>query len=321
MVHIYNDYSYLYEIGFKTPLSTIEIPVATAATEVKANGFTANWTLSPSATSYTLRVVPKPAATLLMTETFGNCTSAGALDISNNLDTYLDNAGWTGSKLYTAVGGVRMGTGSSKSTLISPALDLSANNKVSARIKVQTFNNDTNCDLKISCGDASETITVPDNNVAEYSVVLDCTNEDQNVKFETTVNGKRVVITEIELYSGDITKQTKAFDETIFTGITDLSCAVTGLQPATTYLYDVMAVNGTMQSRWSNKIEVVTLDGGPSVPGDVNGDGEVTSYDVTLLYNLILNGDNSDIVYGDQDGDGEITSHDITFVYNILLGN
>ena len=71
--------------------------------------------------------------------------------------------------------------------------------------------------------------------------------------------------------------------------------------------------------KWSNKIEVATLAGG--LPGDVDGDGVVTSYDVTALYNFLLNGDDSGIVNGDQDGDGVITASDITTVYSILLGN
>ncbi|MBR5087430.1 MAG: hypothetical protein IKX31_10545, partial [Muribaculaceae bacterium] len=52
-----------------------------------------------------------------------------------------------------------------------------------------------------------------------------------------------------------------------------------------------------------------------------NGDGIVSSVDVTALYNWLLNGDASAIVNGDQDGDGIITSVDITIIYNILLGN
>ena len=58
-----------------------------------------------------------------------------------------------------------------------------------------------------------------------------------------------------------------------------------------------------------------------AIPGDVNGDGHVSSVDVTALYNYLLNSDDSDIVNGDQDGDGHISSVDITVVYNILLGN
>lgn len=53
---------------------------------------------------------------------------------------------------------------------------------------------------------------------------------------------------------------------------------------------------------------------------DVNGDGLISSIDVTALYNYLLNGDDSAIVNGDLDGDGVISSVDVTIVYNILLG-
>lgn len=59
----------------------------------------------------------------------------------------------------------------------------------------------------------------------------------------------------------------------------------------------------------------------PVVAGDVNGDGSVTSADITALYNYLLNSDTSNIVNGDQNSDGNITSSDITWVYNILLGS
>jgi len=58
-----------------------------------------------------------------------------------------------------------------------------------------------------------------------------------------------------------------------------------------------------------------------TIPGDVNGDGSVTSVDVTALYNYLLSGDASSLVNGDQDRDGSITATDITTIYNILLGN
>ena len=66
----------------------------------------------------------------------------------------------------------------------------------------------------------------------------------------------------------------------------------------------------------------VTINGTATfMPGDVNGDGSVTSADVTALYNYLLNNDSSSIVNGDQNGDGEITSADVTAVYNVLLGS
>lgn len=57
-----------------------------------------------------------------------------------------------------------------------------------------------------------------------------------------------------------------------------------------------------------------------AVTGDVDGDGVVTSSDVTALYSYLLNDDMTYYSTSDVDGDGSITSADITAVYNILLG-
>lgn len=57
------------------------------------------------------------------------------------------------------------------------------------------------------------------------------------------------------------------------------------------------------------------------VPGDVNGDGAVTSADVTCVYNYLLNNDETFIDTCDVNGDGAVTSADVTVIYNILLGN
>jgi hypothetical protein len=57
-----------------------------------------------------------------------------------------------------------------------------------------------------------------------------------------------------------------------------------------------------------------------SVPeGDVNCDGVVTAYDVTCIYNYLLNGDDFYQITCDVDGNGEITAHDITTLYDILF--
>lgn len=56
------------------------------------------------------------------------------------------------------------------------------------------------------------------------------------------------------------------------------------------------------------------------VRGDVNGDGSLTSADVTCMYNYLLNGDETYAATSDVDGDGYITSGDITVLYNLLMG-
>ena len=54
--------------------------------------------------------------------------------------------------------------------------------------------------------------------------------------------------------------------------------------------------------------------------GDVNGDGAVTSADITALYNYLLTSDDTYVATSDVDGDGNVTSADVTAIYNILLG-
>ncbi|MBR5118964.1 MAG: CotH kinase family protein [Muribaculaceae bacterium] len=64
------------------------------------------------------------------------------------------------------------------------------------------------------------------------------------------------------------------------------------------------------------------LDERWSVPeGDVNCDGTVTAYDVTAIYNYLLNGDDTFLITSDVNNDGDITAADITALYGILLGN
>lgn len=68
--------------------------------------------------------------------------------------------------------------------------------------------------------------------------------------------------------------------------------------------------------RWKNCINVVEYE-----EGDVNCDGVVTSYDVTALYNYLLNNDMTYYSSCDINGDGVVTAADVTAIYDILLGN
>ena len=96
------------------------------------------------------------------------------------------------------------------------------------------------------------------------------------------------------------------------------NCKVT--KPEGGYSDGIEIVAPGSTSMWWGELEIVAT-GSQGVPGDVDGDGHVSSVDVTALYNYLLNNDDSAIVNGDQDGDGHISSVDVTFVYNILLGN
>ena len=89
----------------------------------------------------------------------------------------------------------------------------------------------------------------------------------------------------------------------------------------TTQTADLEYVAGGVYNLAGKLLYTVPAGGGDTpVPGDVNGDGNVTAADVTALYSVLLNNDQSNVVNGDQTGDGIITAADITAVYNVLLG-
>lgn len=525
-VRIYNDYSRLYEIAFKTPLQNetpVEItkPVAVDATNINTASFTANWNPCEGATSYTLRVMPKHDGEILLVEGFSKFTEEGTVNIGNNLDDYMDNAGWWGSEIYSAVGGMQISSSTTNGYIISAVFELPANNeKITVQFKAKPNNADAFCGMDVTCGGSSESIVITGDSEQEYNVVLDCDMTFGQVVFSsTTLPDGRVIMSDLKIYAGDITdsevgrvEEILDGEQIIVTGIVGTSYNVTELAAGTTYVYDVKAIYGEEESGWSNQITVTTLEDGttpldfvlengvdgeqytisnplavvdiadnanyafltdgkdnwicvtatnnnyfqtlrniqfveggtlkgtlsgiglnpvltinaapqstasvvefeiekidlsdgelepkvnqvidvvgwwnngalyafaPStgdqgqsmtldwtwgaesctlenskqyevrcamnindegyigyalrlpdeaiaedivavIVGDVNGDGDVTSADVTALYNWLLNGDDSDIVNGDQDADGSITTHDVTVVYNILLGS
>ena len=306
------------------------------ATDVTETSFKALWT-DPTPTtnvaSYTLEVkeYDPNAATLLLEENFNKFTAAVNTDISSSLDSWMDNKGWTGSKLYREVGGIRLGTSSAVGVLTSPALDLSdSEGKITVMFTAKLYNNDKDPELTISCGNAKQTLGMTATDT-EYTVVLDVpTQAGQKIEFATTKNGKRVVINHIEIHNGDVSEAatmlkaaTEQGDATyrLITGITNRYYTVLGLTPAKTYRFKVKALyaDGT-ESNWT-KNKQVTLLGQSGILGDVDGNGTVDVTDVNILVNIVLGKDAADN-YGsnaDIDGNGTVDVTDVNLVVNIIL--
>ena len=89
----------------------------------------------------------------------------------------------------------------------------------------------------------------------------------------------------------------------------------------------LVAYNGNVQAG-SNSLSSVLMmmfstgseSGESYIVEDVNRDGNITSADVTAIYDYLLNNDQTFVEYCDVNGDGAITSSDITKIYNILMG-
>lgn len=309
------------------PLPT---PVAAEATAVSGDGFTANWSACEDAVSYTLKVTPKGDAEVILTETFAKCKETVTSNFK--LDTYMDNPGWTGSAMYIEPGGVRLSSGKNAGSITSPALDLAGSNgKTTVMVKAKCYNSDTNCSLTIKVGDASEKVTVESSTEQTFVVTLDCVQDAAQQLTLSAIQGKRVVITGIEVYSGDASsmlsaparvasEDRKPSGEIIVTGITTTSYKLTGLSPETEYKYVVKAIYDGDESAWSNAVTVIT-SGETIIKGDVNADGVVDINDINILINIILGVDDASVYNGraDLNGDGTVDVSDINETIVIIM--
>ena len=306
------------------------------ASAVTGSSFRADWTSGGDVSSYTLKVNriadEGEQATLLLSENFSNVVASadGYDDIGTKLDSYTDNAGWTGYKVYTAAGnGVKVGTASAVGYLVSPELALASTVTVKINAKNWISSNGTsdNSSIIVSCGDLSQTIELTDE-AQDYTVVLDgCTAN--NVKLAMTAAKKRFYVYHVDIYNGDLNAQARAprrqvveqGDSTmrIANGITDTCYTVKALATGTfEYLVKAIYTDGT-ESDWSN-IEHVTIT---QLLGDVNADGEVNIGDVTALIAYVLSPSTSsiDLDLADLNRDGEVNISDVTMLVSLILNH
>ncbi len=313
----------------------VPIMLSLDTTAVESNAFRADWTNGGDVSSYTLKVNRKSesGATLLMSENFSkvNAYADGNYDVGESLDDYTDNPGWTGFKVYPAAGkSLKVGTSSAIGYLISPELQLSSTITVvfNAKNWISSSGASDKSSIIVSCGEASQTVTLNDD-PEDYTVVLNgCTA--QNIKLAMNAVKKRAYIYSVDIYDGDLTAKSprrqvvEEGDSTwrMVSGITDTCYTVKALAGGVyEYLVKAIYTDGT-ESVWSN-IQQVTLVGGGNEPliGDVNGDGEVNIGDVTAIIDYLLGtaGDNFNVEAADVNRDGEVNIGDVTAIIDMLL--
>ena len=291
---------------------------------VTATSFRADWTDQTPAenvTSYTLEVRVKPDVTLLSEADWSDVPKENtnhAADAANYLPE-----GWTftGSNLYLDGGFLSPG----RNSVITANCDMAGYSKVSVIIKAKSYTKGSATTLDVATDLETKNLVLA-KDVETYLVVLEVGSHGF-VKF---ITGYYPEIQSIKIYGGEITDpepfQFRANESgdaefRLIEGITsDKFYTVTGLLPATPYLYRVKSyyVNGT-ESNWSNIKEVV-LKQGESIRGDVDGNGLINIEDVTLLVDVLLSGSTSfDMVAADCNLDGEVNINDVTLLVDYLL--
>ena len=301
---------------------------------VTTSSFRADWTDETNAayvrdyTLYVNKVVNNED--LLLSETFGGVTAEndGTARIDSDLDTYCDNAGWTGAYVYQAGGGgLKFGNSSNGGTLTTPALDLTNSSAViTVELNAKNYGTDATT-LTVSCGEVSQTIELTET-ATTYTVYLEGVTDaaDQYVTISSTGSKQRWYLYSVNIYRGGMVKSvSETGDENtrVITGITDKYYVVEGLTAGATYEYFVEA-NYTDGTTTQSNTEQVTLlenqDHGYEL-GDVNHDRVVNITDVTLIINAVLNNDLSNVctICADLNEDGVVNITDVTMLINKAL--
>ncbi len=316
-----------------------EDPEITAIDSITGTGFTARWTPGQSVADYTLYMIdldaPLPDVELVMSETFPieKFTKEGAMEISTQLDSLMDNAGWTGAGLFMQAGGIRLGSGTKLGELTSPALDLKGSTTLTVKVNVRPYSSDSDVKFNVAYGDQVKNLTLQAGDTAAIVLQFDDVTDGGKVSFTTTATRKRAVISGIEFYNGELVEPVGTLRAPVETGndyartiegITDTCYTVTGLNAGHQYRVSLRArFTDETRGDWCTPWTVQLLGDLPIEyeQGDVNGDHRVDIDDVNILLNIILENDSADNYDGRAYilGGDTVAIDDVNALINILL--
>jgi hypothetical protein len=270
--------------------ATLGVPVATAATAIGSDSFTANWEAVAGAESYEIEVKTMSMAPVSDTEEF-----------ENGLDTSGYETGWeanliggtwildnvlraTNTNAYSGTYSAQLRAADGK--LTSPEF----NKPISISFYAKSSNNNFNISKKIDgVTTLIETVAIS-SSFDIYTVNINEASENVQIIIEAT-GGSAAYLDQLTINYYDVTN-TSISGSPFTISAPETSYEVTGLDPETTYYYVVRAVAEAEISVNSNEIEVTTLEtpaaivwttenvwsnvDGPTITDDAIIEGELT---------------------------------------------
>lgn len=264
-------------------------PQDLSATNVRDNSFYAGWSSVAEDALYDLRwhLLTKEAdQTVAINEDFGymsdgTADSPDSKDVSKSLDNYMQQDGWTGSRVYQAGGSVKMGGSGLDGSMTTPTLNLYNKEKLfTVIIRAHSLTGKTPVFTVSSNGKSGKYRLSSSDRTYYYQ--FDNGLTATNVSFD--VKGDVAIIENILIVRGDGTGYTDgahkvtvtgeaastdnpevedtfiAVDTTEVKAIDELSMLIDGLQKDCYYSFEVRATNadGSKTSRWSEPMMVFT---------------------------------------------------------------
>lgn len=233
--------------------------------------FTGGWNAVDGAESYTVELrekstQPSVDEAVKLSEDLSKwgekLAVEGTIDISANLDSKMQNKGWTGDKVFECPGCAKIGTAKKQGNLTSPLITDNSSASVTVRLSASAYAKDAT-DITVSLLDnddatiAEQTITM-DGTMA--TIVLD--NADMKDYKVMVQPKKRGYLFFVGIYDGNYSAEDflsmnvapktamKAAAQR-FTGIKTTSYKFDKLTAGTAYQWRVCAVAGDAMSKWS----------------------------------------------------------------------
>lgn len=233
--------------------------------------FTGGWNAVDGAESYTVELrekstQPSVDEAVKLSEDLSKwgekLAVEGTIDISADLDSKMQNKGWTGDKVFECPGCAKIGTAKKQGNLTSPLITDNSSASVTVRLSSSVYGKDAT-DITVSLLDND------DATIAEQTIKMDGTmativldNADMKDYKVMVQPKKRGYIYFVGIYDGDYSaedfqsmnvapKTAMKVAAQRFTGIKTTSYKFDKLTAGTAYQWRVCAVAGDAMSKWS----------------------------------------------------------------------
>lgn len=268
--------------------------------------FTGGWNAVDGAESYTVELreksnLPSVDEAVKLSEDLSkwgkNLSADGTHDISSNLDSKMQNKGWTGDKVFECPGCAKIGTAKKQGNLTSPLITDNSSASVTVRLSASAYAKDAT-DITVSLLDND------DATIAEQTIKMDGTmativldNADMK-DYKVMVQPKeRGYIYFVGIYDGDYSaedfqsmnvapKTAMKVAAQRFTGIKTTSYKFDKLTAGITYQWRVCAVAGDAMSKWSawQTADLATWSG---INGVTESAAQLAAGDLVKVYSSV----------------------------------
>lgn len=250
-------------------------PVASDATNVTPNSFTAQWLSVAETSDYELMLTTSDinakqyaiSDVAIMEEDFRGFNNGteknGIADVSVDLDSYTIISGWEGQNIYTTPRNeIRLGNPYAGGQILSPWLHTDTK-VVTVAVTVRSYSSDTE-PVYLVMGEGEEGGPVASIPLSKEPVQIVVTaSSDTNDWWFGLVCDARCYVSEMSAYEGHLTEEqvaagyvTTQLTESELYSVTGTSREFTDLSADKKYSYKVRAVLGNSHSPWSNQIDV-----------------------------------------------------------------